>query len=50
MELGFDNQYVESGHCMLVKSIQKDSPAEKAGLRVGDCILELAGTRAIRVA
>jgi len=39
VELGFDDQYVESRHCELVKGVQKDSPAEKAGLRVGDRIL-----------
>jgi sigma-B regulation protein RsbU (phosphoserine phosphatase) len=45
VELGFDNQFVESRHCNLVRSVQKDSPAEKAGLRAGDCILEIDGRR-----
>jgi sigma-B regulation protein RsbU (phosphoserine phosphatase) len=43
VELGFDNAYVESEHCQLVKSVSKDSPAEKAGLRPGDRILAIDG-------
>ncbi len=43
VELGFDNQYVESKHCELVKSVLPGSPAERAGLRAGDRILEING-------
>ncbi len=43
VELGFDNQYKESGHCEFVNSVTKDSPAEKAGLRAGDCIFKIDG-------
>ena len=47
VELGFDDEYVASEHCDLVKSVLNDSPAEKAGLKRGDRIVEING-RALR--
>jgi membrane-associated protease RseP (regulator of RpoE activity) len=41
VQLGFDNEYVEADHSELLTKIYKDSPAEKAGLRVGDRILRV---------
>ncbi len=41
VELGFDNQYLEAEHCELVKSVQRGSPAERAGLRAGDRIIAI---------
>jgi sigma-B regulation protein RsbU (phosphoserine phosphatase) len=43
VELGFDNEYLEAEHCELVKSVDRDSPAESAGLRAGDRIIEING-------
>jgi hypothetical protein len=43
VELGFDNEYVESGHCQLVRSVVSGSPAQRAGLRSGDRILGIDG-------
>ncbi|HEY1208684.1 MAG TPA: PDZ domain-containing protein, partial [Terracidiphilus sp.] len=43
VELGFDNEYVASGHCELVRSVVSGSPAERAGLRPGDRILRIDG-------
>jgi len=43
VELGFDNTYLESEHCQLVRSVYARSPAENAGLRRGDCILKVDG-------
>jgi sigma-B regulation protein RsbU (phosphoserine phosphatase) len=43
VELGFDDEYVASEHCDLVKSVLKDSPAEKAGLKAGDRIVGING-------
>ena len=44
-QLGFDNQYVEAEQSQLLTNIYKDSPAEKAGLQVGDRILKVDGER-----
>jgi S1-C subfamily serine protease len=43
VELGFDEQYIRSGHYELVTGVGKDSPAEKAGLQPGDRILAIDG-------
>lgn len=43
VELGFDNQYVDSDHSQLVKSVVPASPAEKAGLKAGDRIVAIYG-------
>jgi sigma-B regulation protein RsbU (phosphoserine phosphatase) len=43
VELGFDNEYLEAGHCDLVDSVQTGSPAERAGLRAGDRIIAING-------
>jgi sigma-B regulation protein RsbU (phosphoserine phosphatase) len=47
VELGFDDEYVASEHCDLVTSVLSGSPAEKAGLKPGDRIVEING-RALR--
>ena len=43
VELGFDNEYVASEHCELIRSLVSGSPAERAGLRPGDRILRIDG-------
>ena len=43
VELGFDNEYLEAEHCELVDSVQSGSPADSAGLRAGDRIIEING-------
>jgi phosphoserine phosphatase RsbU/P len=43
VELGFNSEYSEAGHCLLIQSVTKGSPAEQAGLRAGDCILAVDG-------
>jgi sigma-B regulation protein RsbU (phosphoserine phosphatase) len=43
VELGFDNKYLEAEHCEYVDSVQRGSPAERAGLRAGDRIIEING-------
>lgn len=45
VELGFDNQYVAAEHAQLVTSVQRDSPAERAGLKAGDRIVAVDGRR-----
>jgi sigma-B regulation protein RsbU (phosphoserine phosphatase) len=43
VELGFENSYLAAGHCERVDSVQSGSPAERAGLRAGDRIIEING-------
>jgi sigma-B regulation protein RsbU (phosphoserine phosphatase) len=43
VELGFDNQYIPRSHAQSVKSVLKDSPAERAGIRKGDRIVAING-------
>lgn len=43
VELGFDNQYIAPAHAMQVRSVQKGSPAERAGLRAQDRIVAVNG-------
>jgi sigma-B regulation protein RsbU (phosphoserine phosphatase) len=43
VELGYDEQYAPARHCESVTNVYPDSPAERAGLKVGDCILSLNG-------
>ena len=43
VELGYETDYLAKEHCQLVTSVQPDSPAEKAGLRPGDKILQIDG-------
>jgi sigma-B regulation protein RsbU (phosphoserine phosphatase) len=45
VELGFDDEYVASQHCDLIKGVLRGSPAEKAGLMPGDRIVEINGRR-----
>lgn len=45
VQLGFDNDHLQAEHCDLLTNIHKDSPAENAGLRVGDRILKVDGQR-----
>jgi sigma-B regulation protein RsbU (phosphoserine phosphatase) len=45
VELGFDTDYVEADQSQLIQNIYKDSPAQKAGLQVGDRIRKLDGER-----
>jgi sigma-B regulation protein RsbU (phosphoserine phosphatase) len=47
VELGFEDEYVASERCDLIKGVSNDSPAEKAGLKRGDRIVEISG-RALR--
>ena len=43
VELGFDDQYLEAEHCELVKSVQRGSSVESAGLSAEDRIVEING-------
>jgi phosphoserine phosphatase RsbU/P len=43
VELGYDAQYAPARHCEGVTSVYRGSPAERAGLKAGDCILSLNG-------
>ena len=44
VELGFDNKYLLASHCQLVQSVSAGSPAERSGLKVGDCIVAINGS------
>jgi len=47
VELGFNNhhnpQYDETTHCQAVEDVMPESPAERAGLRVGDHVIGING-------
>src|SRR5580700_6433793 len=43
VELGYDAEYVPKEHCQVVTKVEPESPAEAAGLRPGDKILNIAG-------
>jgi sigma-B regulation protein RsbU (phosphoserine phosphatase) len=45
VELGFDGQYFEAEQCELVKSVQRGSAVESAGLSAGDRIIAINGRR-----
>jgi sigma-B regulation protein RsbU (phosphoserine phosphatase) len=45
VQLGFDNEYQPNERAELITSVYKDSPAEKAGLLPGDCIIAVDGVR-----
>jgi len=44
VELGFDNKYLLTPHCQLVQSVLAGSPAERSGLKAGDCIVAINGS------
>ena len=44
VELGFDNKYLLNSRCELVQSILAGGPAERAGLKPGDCIVAINGS------
>jgi len=43
VELGFENSHLQAEHADRVDSVLKDSPAERAGLRPADRILQVDG-------
>lgn len=45
VELGFDNLYISSENCELVRSVVRHSPADNAGIKPGDRIVALNGRR-----
>ena len=45
VQLGIESDHVEAERSQLLTNIYKDSPAEKAGLQVGDRILKVDGER-----
>ena len=44
-EPGFDANYLPEEHALLVTGVRSNSPADNAGLRAGDRITEIYGTR-----
>ena len=44
VELGCDNKYLLTSHCQLVLSVSAGSPAERSGLKAGDCIVAINGS------
>jgi phosphoserine phosphatase RsbU/P len=44
VELGFNNTFVLARHCQLVRSVVSGSPAERSGLKPGDCIIRVNST------
>jgi len=47
VQLGFDDDYLPAEHAHLIKSVYRNSPAEKAGLRSGDRIVAINGERIV---
>jgi sigma-B regulation protein RsbU (phosphoserine phosphatase) len=45
VELGFGGDYLPEEHALLITAVQKNSPAEAAGMMVGDRIVEIDGMR-----
>ncbi len=45
VELGFENQYIPAEHSELVQSVVPGSPAERAGMKPGDRIIQINGAR-----
>ena len=45
VELGMDSEFSERNQWLAVQGVQKESPAEQAGLRAGDRILAVNGRR-----
>jgi len=43
VQLGFDIEYLDARHCQLVRRVDRGSPAESAGLKAGDRIIEING-------
>lgn len=43
VELGFDNKYMPVDHSQLVQSVVPGSPAERAGMKPGDRIVQING-------
>jgi sigma-B regulation protein RsbU (phosphoserine phosphatase) len=43
VELGFDNKYIPAERSELVKSVVPGSPAERAGMKTGDRIVQING-------
>src|SRR3974390_2180572 len=44
VELGFENRYIAVKRCQFVQSVVRGSPAERADLKPGDCIIRVNST------